>query len=112
MKIKIFESKQGMSKAAAKEAVRILKNAIKEKGEANFIATTGSSQFEFLENLTSIPSIDWSKMTMFHLDEYIGLPEAHPASFRRYLKERLINKVHLGNVYLIRGDTKSPRIRM
>lgn len=110
MKIKIFESKQGMSKAAAKEAVRILKNAIKEKGEANFIAATGASQFEFLENLTSIPSIDWSKMTMFHLDEYIGLPEAHPASFRRYLKERLINKVHPGNVYLIRGDAKSPEL--
>ena len=110
MKVKIFETKQGMSKAAAKEAVRILTSAIKEKGEATFIVATGASQFEFLENLTSISSIDWSKTSMFHLDEYVGLPETHPASFRRYLKERLINKVHPGNVYLIKGDTKNPEL--
>jgi glucosamine-6-phosphate deaminase len=78
MKAKIFEAKQGMSKAAAKEALKISTSTIKEKGKAVFIAATGASQFEFLENLTSMPSIDWSKMTMFHLDEYIGIPEIHP----------------------------------
>ncbi|NQS88755.1 glucosamine-6-phosphate deaminase [Patescibacteria group bacterium] len=110
MKIKIFKTKQEMGKAAAKEATRILIGAIKEKGEAIFIAATGASQFEFLENLTSTPSIDWSKTTMFHLDEYAGLPETHPASFRKYLKERLIDKVHLGTVYLIKGDAKDPEL--
>jgi len=108
MKVKIFETKQEMGKAAAEEAARILINTLKEKGEAVFIAATGVSQFEFLENLTSIPSIDWSKTTMFHLDEYAGIPETHPASFRKYLKERLIDKVHPGNVYLINGDTEDP----
>ena len=108
--VKVYENKNSMGKAAAEEAAKILVDAIKEKGEATFIAATGASQFEFLENLTSISSIDWSKTSMFHLDEYVGLPETHPASFRRYLKERLINKVHPGNVYLIKGDTKNPEL--
>jgi len=108
MKIEVFKTKNDMGKAAAEEAARILIDAIREKGEATFITATGASQFEFLENLTSISSIDWSKTAMFHLDEYIGFPETHPASFRKYLRERLINKVHPGNVYLIKGDAKSP----
>ena len=108
MKIEVFKTKNDMGKAAAEEAARILIDAIREKGEATFIIATGASQFEFLENITSISSIDWSKTTMFHLDEYIGFPETHPASFRKYLRERLINKVHPGNVYLIKGDAKSP----
>ena len=110
MKIGIFETKDNMGKAAAEEAARILTKTIKEKGEANFIVATGASQFEFLENLTNISSIDWSKTTMFHLDEYVGIPESHPASFRKYLKKRLINKVHPGNVHLIKGDAKSPEL--
>ena len=108
MKIKVFKTKHNMGKAAADEAARILIGAIKEKGEATFIVATGASQFEFLKNLTSISSINWSKTTMFHLDEYIGLSEIHPASFRKYLRERLINKVHPGKVYLIKGDAKKP----
>lgn len=108
MNIKIFKTKESMGKAAAEKAAEILKDAINKKGEANFVIATGASQFEFLENLTNISSIDWSKTTMFHLDEYIGFPETHPASFRKYLRERLINKVHPGNVYLIKGEAKSP----
>lgn len=108
MEIRIFETKQEMGKAAAEKAAEILKKTIEEKGKATFVAATGASQFEFLENLTKISSIDWSKTVMFHLDEYIGLPEDHPASFRRYLKERLIDKVHPGIVYLINGDARDP----
>ncbi|GAI53453.1 unnamed protein product [marine sediment metagenome] len=65
MKVKVFETKQEMGKAAAEKAARILINTIKEKGEAVFVVATGASQFEFLENLTSMPSFDWSKTTMF-----------------------------------------------
>jgi len=108
MQVKTFETKKEMGKAAAEEAARILTSAIKEKGEAVFVAATGASQFEFLNALTSISSIDWSRTTMFHLDEYIGIPENHPASFRRYLKERLVDKVHPGAVHLIGGDTEDP----
>ena len=100
MKFEIFETKEEMADATAKKAVEILKEVITSKGYANFIAATGKSQIKFLENLTKDSSIDWSKTTMFHLDEYIGLPETHPASFRRYLKERFIDKVHPGTVCL------------
>jgi len=110
MKVKIFRTKQQMCKAAAEKAAEILISTIKKKGETVFVVATGASQFEFLENLTKISYIDWSKTTMFHLDEYVGIPETHPASFRKYLKERLINKVHPGNVYLIKGDAKSPEL--
>ncbi|MBA7483493.1 Glucosamine-6-phosphate deaminase 1 [subsurface metagenome] len=108
MKVKIFKTKQQMCKAAAKEAARILISTIKEKSEAIFVVATGESQFEFLKNLVSISSIDWSKTVMFHLDEYIGIQETHPASFRKYLKERLINKVPLKNFYLINGNAEEP----
>lgn len=108
MKIYILNSKENMGKAAAEKAAEILREAIKEKGKANFIAATGASQFEFLDHLTKITSLDWGKTTMFHLDEYIGLSEDHPASFRRYLQERLISKVHPGKVFLIAGDAPDP----
>ena len=110
MQVKTFETKKEMGKAAAKEAAKILRGTIKEKGEAAFVAATGASQFEFLKALTSISSIDWSKTTMFHLDEYIGIPENHLASFRKYLKEKLINKVHPGTTYLIKGDAEDPEL--
>jgi len=108
MKVKIFKTKQQVCKAAAKEAARILISTIKEKGEAVFVVATGESQIEFLKNLVSISSIDWSKTVMFHLDEYIDIQETHPASFRKYLRERLINKAPLKNFYLIKGDVEEP----
>jgi len=108
MNTKISQTKESMGKAAADKAAEILRDAINKKGEANFVIATGASQFEFLENLTKMTSIDWAKTTMFHLDEYVGLSENHPASFRRYLKDRFISKVHPGHTHLIEGDAKDP----
>lgn len=104
MQVATFPTKGEMAQAAAGKAAELLQDAIARKGHAAFVAATGASQFEFLDNLTSAPGIDWSTMTMFHLDEYVNLPETHPASFRRYLKERLIEQVHPGVVHLIQGD--------
>ncbi len=108
MQIHVFDTKTEMAQAAGTRAAELLKTAIAQRGHATFVAATGASQFEFLEVLTSTPGIDWDKTTMFHLDEYIGLPADHPASFRRYLKERLIDKVHPGTVHLIQGDAPDP----
>jgi glucosamine-6-phosphate deaminase len=108
MHINISPTKESMGKAAAEQAAEILNNAINKNGRVSFIAATGASQFEFINHLIRISSIDWSKTTMFHLDEYIGLPESHPASFRKYLRERLIDKVNPGKVYLIEGDAQDP----
>ncbi|MFB0516204.1 MAG: glucosamine-6-phosphate deaminase [Candidatus Neomarinimicrobiota bacterium] len=108
MEIKVFSSAGEMADAAAQQAADALKSAIRRNGRAYFIAATGASQFEFLQRLTLDKSIDWSKTTMFHLDEYIGISDEHPASFRKYLKERLIQKVHPGQVYLLEGDAPDP----
>lgn len=108
MEIQILDTKEKCGVAAANKAGEVLEKAIAVKAHACFIAATGASQFEFLEALTGKRSIDWERTTMYHLDEYIGLSEDHPASFRRYLRERFIDPVHPGDVHLIRGDAADP----
>ena len=104
MVIKCFKDKNDLAKAAAEEAASILRHAIRDKGRARLIAATGAAQFEFLEILTSLPGVDWSKVEMFHLDEYIGLPASHPASFCRFLQERLIQKTGIQHYFLLNGE--------
>jgi len=77
---------------------------IRDQGNARIIAATGVSQFEFLDALTSEPEIDWGRVEVFHLDEYVGLPITHPASFRKYLFERLIHKAGITRYHLLDGD--------
>ena len=100
----IYPTKLAMAKAAADKAASILNETIERKGNATFVAATGASQFEFLDDLVNEQNVDWSKTTMFHLDEYIGLPENHPASFRLYLKERFIRHVNPKTVHFIQGN--------
>jgi len=104
----VFPTRIEMARAAAARAAGLINTAIAEQGHAAFVAATGASQFDFLDALVSNHDVDWARTTMFHLDEYVGLPETHPASFRRYLKERLIDHVHPGEVYLIQGDVPDP----
>ncbi|MFX1504403.1 MAG: glucosamine-6-phosphate deaminase [Promethearchaeota archaeon] len=108
VEINIFENKEEMGEAAAVKAAKILRNAIKIQGKAHFIAATGTSQFEFLNSLTHQKGIEWDKTDMFHLDEYIGLPAYHPASFRKYLKERIVDIINPNRVHFIKGDAKDP----
>ncbi len=110
MKIEVHNTKRECGAAASERAAEILRNAIVAKGHASFIAATGASQFEFLKALTGETSIDWKRTTMYHLDEYIGLPEDHPASFRLYLRDRLIDRVHPGVIHLIQGDAEDPYV--
>jgi glucosamine-6-phosphate deaminase len=106
MNIIITDNPVELGKVSAAAAVEGIINAIKEKGQANVILATGASQFETLKNLVEDTTIDWSKVVMFHLDEYIGLPETAPASFRKYLKERFLNLVSpLKASYLVNGET-------
>ena len=105
MRIFIAENPLSLGKSASAEAAKAINRTIKEKGKARIILSTGMSQFETLSALVS-ESVDWSKVEMFHLDEYCGLPESHIASFRRYLKERFISKVELGSYHLV-GGTES-----
>ena len=104
MDIFIYKTKEEMGASAAKHASSLIRSAIKERGEANIILATGASQFEMLSHLVKSEGIDWSKVSMFHLDEYIGLSLTHPASFRKYLRERFVDKVGtLKNVFFIKS---------
>ncbi len=103
IKVKIFANKEEVGKAAAIAVAEKLDAAISEKGLANLILATGASQFQFLENLQK-QAIDWKKITVFHLDEYKGMPVTHPASFRKYLKERILDKVQPKQVHYLNGD--------
>src|ERR1700682_4567440 len=104
MKIIVRDSPSELGKGAGREAARMIRAVIEKNGYANIILATGTSQFETLIQLTK-EEIEWNKVIMFHLDEYIGLPESSPASFRKYLKERFIQQVgRLKQVHLINGE--------
>lgn len=106
----IYKTKLKMGAAAATQAAEAIKQAIEVKDQANIILATGTSQFETIKSLTSSSGIDFSKVIMFHLDEYIGLPADHPASFRKYLKERFVDKVPaLKAVHFVEGDAVNPK---
>jgi glucosamine-6-phosphate deaminase len=109
VEVRVFETKAGLAAAAADRAAAAIRETIVGRGRAHVIAATGASQFEFLDALTKASGIDWAKVVFFHLDEYVGLPEAHPASFRRYLKERIVTRVHPGAFHFIAGDAGDPR---
>ena len=103
----VYRTKQELGAAAGTAAAEQIKEAIESKGKANIIVATGTSQFETLKSLVGMSGIDWSKVTMFHLDEYIGLGMEHPASFRKYLKERFVDKLEsLKAVHFVNGDAE------
>ena len=89
--------------AAARDAASIINQAIRARDVAYVIAATGASQFQFLDSLV-LESVDWTRVIFFHLDEYVDLPESHPASFRRYLKERIVSRVHPRAFHFIDGE--------
>jgi len=103
-KIEILADKYSLGQAAADQAAGILRRALSNQGSARLVAATGASQFEFLDSLTKAPGIEWSRVELFHLDEYVGLPSTHPASFRKYLFERLIHKTGITKYHLLDGD--------
>lgn len=105
----VYRTKREVGIAAANCAAQAIRSAIRNNGQANIILATGASQFEMLEQLVASQGIDWLKVAMFHLDEYIGLGADHPASFRRYLKERFVDQVApLRAAYFVNGDAEDP----
>jgi glucosamine-6-phosphate deaminase len=107
MNIRVYNDKSALGRDAAAQAADVIRRAISERGMARILVATGQSQFEFLDALTKAPDIAWPRVEMFHLDEYVGLPADHPASFRRYLFERLIRKTGIVRYHLLDGE-KAP----
>lgn len=103
MKLIVHNTKEELGLASAKHAASLIGEAIEKQGYARILLSTGASQFPFFTEFVKQP-IDWSKVEMFHLDEYVGISENHPASFKRYLLDRFVNIVHPGYYYLINGE--------
>jgi len=104
MKIHISSNKVEMGRQAAADGAALLGDALANQDKVTLIIATGASQFEMLSALIEAPGIDWSRITAFHLDEYIGMPQSHPASFRKYLKERFADKVPIGKFHYVNGE--------
>ena len=104
MALRVFNDKASLGKAAAEQAATAIRRAIREHGLARIVAATAASQFQFLDALTHEPDIDWTRVEVFHLDEYIGLPITHSGSFRKMLLEHLVQKTGITNYHLLDGD--------
>jgi len=104
MLLKVFDDKPSLGEAAASQAATAIRSAIVDRGRARVVAASAASQFEFLEALTATPGITWEQVELFHLDEYIGLPMTHPASFCKFLQDRLIAKTGISKFHLLDGS--------
>jgi glucosamine-6-phosphate deaminase len=102
--VRVFDDSLTLGRHAAAEAASAIHDAVAARGTARIIAATGASQFHFLQSLTTIPGVPWHSVELFHLDEYLGLAATHPASFRRYLQERLIGPAGIARAHLIDGE--------
>ena len=111
MHLRIFPDGRQLGEAAAAQAASAINRAFAARGRARILAATGASQFDFLSALTARTDVDWPKVEMFHLDEYIGIPADHPASFRKYLLERLIRPTGLGHYHLLGGEGDAEEAR-
>jgi glucosamine-6-phosphate deaminase len=103
-KVQIFQTRQEMGVAAAQDAADLIKQAIQRHGRARIMVATGNSQLNLIEELTKQPGIAWKLVDVFHMDEYVGIDANHPASFRRWIRERLEERVHPASVNYIDGS--------
>jgi glucosamine-6-phosphate deaminase len=107
---KVFKDKRALGQAAAKQAASALRLTILQRGMARIVVATGTSQLEFLDALTRTEALDWQCVEMFHLDEYIGLPITHPASFRNYLLKNFIQKTGIKKYHLLDGERNAREV--
>lgn len=108
LSVRVYETKKQLGEATADLGEKLIDEAVAMRGEALIILATGTSQFEFLQSFIK-KTIDWSRVTAFHLDEYIGIAPDHPASFRKYLCDRVFNRVKMKEYHLIQGDRDNPQ---
>lgn len=103
-RVRIFSSGQELGSAAANDAAQIIHDAVERRGRARIIFATGNSQLDMMGALVNVPGVPWNLVEAFHMDEYIGMPASQPSSFRRWIKARLEDRVHPGNVRYLAGD--------
>jgi glucosamine-6-phosphate deaminase len=105
LEVRVFDDVTAMARDAAEVAAAALRHAIDERAEANVMLATGNSQLDFLAVLVTRTDIDWSRVTAFHMDEYVGLPPTHSASFQKYMRERVAAQLPFRAFHYLQGDT-------
>jgi glucosamine-6-phosphate deaminase len=108
--LRVFDDAEQLAASAARDAAGRIRHAIGVRGGARIVAATGASQIAFLDRLIREPGVDWTRVELFHLDEYVGLSIDHPASFRKYLLERLIRPAGIGRYHLLEGERDAPAV--
>lgn len=108
IRVRVYEDKADMGLAAATQAAGLLREAIARRGRARIIVGTGPSQDEVIASLTGASNLNWSAIEVFHMDEYVGMPPSHPASFRHWLKTHVADIVRPGRVHYLNADAGSP----
>ncbi|MBL9172782.1 MAG: glucosamine-6-phosphate deaminase [Verrucomicrobiales bacterium] len=108
--VEVFASNDALSENVAQRVQKLLIETISSQGSAAAILATGNSQLRFLKRLTELGGVDWSKVTLFHMDEYLGLPAEHPAGFRRYMRDRVESLVTPRVFHYLAGDADLPQV--
>ena len=104
MQLHVFDDPATLGRVAATVAAEMIADSIAARGRARIIAATGASQFQFLSALVERRELPWPQVELFHLDEYLNIPPTHPASFRKYLNERLIGPTGITTAHLLDGE--------
>ena len=104
-KVKIYTSQKALGAAAAEAAVRLIQKAIQSRGSARVMAATGNSQKEFISALMQHREVEWERVEFFHMDEYAGMAETHPASFRLWIRQRIEEQAPVAEVHYIQADS-------
>jgi glucosamine-6-phosphate deaminase len=107
LQVFVFPTRQEMGETAGVRAGKSIQRAVEKRGEARIILASAPSQDELLETLVSQP-VDWSRVVIFHMDEYVGLPAEHPATFRAYQRKHVLAHVRPHQFHDIRGESSDP----
>lgn len=108
LRVEVFDDLAALASRAADDAASSIADAIRQRGVASVMLATGNSQLAFLDALAARGDVDWTRVVGFHMDEYLGMDPAHPASFRRYMRERVVGRVHPREFHEIAGDAPDP----
>ena len=103
--VHIFESNEKLGQRVAEDFAKLLSNLVERQGEASVILATGNSQLTFIDALRKLDGIPWGKVALFHMDEYLGMSDQHPASFAKFIREKVVDYVHPASFHVIRGNS-------
>ena len=111
MTVKIFQSNPALGLGAAEDFGKLISSILTKQGHASVIFASANSQLTFFSSLLQ-RKIEWSKISIFHMDEYLGMTDQHPASFSRFIREKLVNFIQPAAFYPLRGDTPDADVEL